>query len=159
MTSSKGEPDNPGLREKIKEEVKNLDKGGGKGSWSAWKAGELSRRYEAAGGGYKNVAGSKNKPQKGEPEKKSDAQKNDEEKTAPKAEEKKPAASSEDKKEATNGEKKDTPAPKKDADKKKDAAAGGEKKSAAAEKNGKKRKEPPARDDISVSSRTRSRGK
>lgn len=27
MVSSKGEPDNPDLREKIKEEVKNLDKG------------------------------------------------------------------------------------------------------------------------------------
>ncbi|KAF2157485.1 hypothetical protein K461DRAFT_289797 [Myriangium duriaei CBS 260.36] len=70
MTSSKGEPDNPELREKIKEEVKNMEKGGGKGSWSAWKAGELSRRYEEAGGGYKNVPGSKNKPKKGEPEKK-----------------------------------------------------------------------------------------
>lgn len=45
--------------------------GGGKGSWSAWKAGELSRRYEEAGGGYKNVPGSKNKPQKGQPEEKS----------------------------------------------------------------------------------------
>lgn len=74
MTSSKGEPDNPELREKIKDEVLNEEKGGGKGSWSAWKAGELARRYEDAGGGYKNVPGSKNKPQKGTPEKKSDAE-------------------------------------------------------------------------------------
>lgn len=44
--------------------------GGGKGSWSAWKAGEMSRRYEAQGGGYKNVPGTKNKPEKGAPEKK-----------------------------------------------------------------------------------------
>jgi hypothetical protein len=70
MVSSKGEPDNPELREKVKEEVKNLEKGGGKGSWSAWKAAELSKRYEAQGGGYKNQEGSKNKPKKGAPEKK-----------------------------------------------------------------------------------------
>lgn len=49
MPSSKGEPDNPKLREEVKEEVKNLEKGGGKGSWSAWKAMELSKRYEAKG--------------------------------------------------------------------------------------------------------------
>lgn len=61
--------------------------GGGKGSWSAWKAGELSRRYEAAGGDYKvrevqsgkrayiliiwqDTGDNKNKAQKGAPEKK-----------------------------------------------------------------------------------------
>lgn len=44
--------------------------GGGKGSWSAWKAGEMSRRYEAQGGTYKNVPGTKNKPKQGEPEQK-----------------------------------------------------------------------------------------
>ncbi|CZT24755.1 uncharacterized protein RCC_10483 [Ramularia collo-cygni] len=70
MPSSKGEPTDPELREKIKEEVKAEEKGGGKGKWSAWKAGEMARRYEAQGGGYKNVPGSKNKPKKGEPEKK-----------------------------------------------------------------------------------------
>ena len=47
MVSSKGEPDNPKLREEVKEEVKNMEKGGGKGSWSAWKAMELGKRYEA----------------------------------------------------------------------------------------------------------------
>jgi hypothetical protein len=45
-------------------------KGGGAGSWSAWKAGELARRYEAQGGDYKDTGDNKNKAQKGEPEKK-----------------------------------------------------------------------------------------
>lgn len=44
--------------------------GGGKGSWSAWKAGELARRYEAEGGDYKDTGDNKNKAQKGAPEKK-----------------------------------------------------------------------------------------
>ena len=88
MPSSKGEPTNPELREKIKEQVKNEEKGtyldrywvmanfancssgGGKGSWSAWKAGELARRYEAEGGDYKDTGDNKNKSQKGAPEKK-----------------------------------------------------------------------------------------
>ncbi|KAK6443481.1 hypothetical protein LTR95_000308 [Oleoguttula sp. CCFEE 5521] len=87
MPSSKGEPTDPELREKIKEEVKAEEKGtlssppssdfsvdsrpgGGKGSWSAWKAGEMARRYEAAGGDYKDTGDNKNKAQKGAPEKK-----------------------------------------------------------------------------------------
>ena len=86
MPSSKGEPTDPQLREEVKEEVKAEEKGitdafaresrpltttgGGKGSWSAWKAGEMARRYEDRGGDYEDVPGSKNKPQKGEPEKK-----------------------------------------------------------------------------------------
>ena len=68
MPSSKGEPDKPELREKIKEEVKQMSKGGGPGSWSAWKAGELARRYEAQGGGYKDKGDHKNKSQAGAPE-------------------------------------------------------------------------------------------
>jgi len=68
MTSSKGEPDNPELREKVKKEVKQMSKGGGPGSWSAWKAGELARRYEAEGGGYIDKGDHKNKSQKGAPE-------------------------------------------------------------------------------------------
>lgn len=68
MPSSKGEPDNPELREKVKEEVKAMSKGGGPGSWSAWKAGELARRYEAKGGGYIDKGDHKNKSQKGPPE-------------------------------------------------------------------------------------------
>ncbi|KEF61920.1 uncharacterized protein A1O9_03492 [Exophiala aquamarina CBS 119918] len=47
-----------------------LSTGGGKGSWSAWKAGELARRYEAQGGDYKDTGDNKNKAQKGAPEKK-----------------------------------------------------------------------------------------
>lgn len=44
--------------------------GGGKGPWSAWKADELARRYEAQGGDYKDTGDNKNKAQKGQPEKK-----------------------------------------------------------------------------------------
>jgi hypothetical protein len=44
--------------------------GGGKGSWSAWKAGEMAKRYEERGGDYEDEEGSKNKAQKGPPEKK-----------------------------------------------------------------------------------------
>lgn len=44
--------------------------GGGAGSWSAWKAGEMAKRYEARGGDYEDTAGTKNKAQKGPPEKK-----------------------------------------------------------------------------------------
>lgn len=94
MVSSKGEPTDPELREKIKEEVKAEEKvqhantfsilqvrkmltnggqGGGAGSWSAWKAGELARRYEAQGGDYKDTGDNKNKAQKGEPVRKSDS--------------------------------------------------------------------------------------
>jgi hypothetical protein len=46
--------------------------GGGKGSWSAWKAGELARRYEAQGGGYLDKGDHKNKSKPGVPEKKED---------------------------------------------------------------------------------------
>lgn len=89
MPSSKGEPTDPELREEIKEEVKNEEKGksthvhylwfnckligmigGGKGNWSAWKAGEMAKRYEAEGGDYKDTGDNKNKSQKGAPEKK-----------------------------------------------------------------------------------------
>lgn len=44
--------------------------GGGAGSWSAWKAGEMARRYEARGGDYEDTGDNKNKAQKGAPEKK-----------------------------------------------------------------------------------------
>jgi len=70
MPSSKGEPTDPQLREEVKEEVKAEEKGGGKGSWSAWKAGEMARRYEDRGGDYEDTPGSKNKAQKGPPEEK-----------------------------------------------------------------------------------------
>ena len=48
--------------------------GGGKGNWSAWKAAEMSRRYEARGGDYIDKGDNKNKPKKGQPEKKEDAE-------------------------------------------------------------------------------------
>ena len=48
----------------------HIVEGGGKGKWSAWKAGEMARRYEAQGGDYKDTGDNKNKVKKGEPEKK-----------------------------------------------------------------------------------------
>lgn len=93
MPSSKGKPTDPKLREKVKEEIKNKPNsdGGGKGQWSAWKVGsandaqdmiadtlkaaQLSKEYEARGGGYENEGGSKNEPKKGTPEPKSDQKK------------------------------------------------------------------------------------
>ncbi|KAK0305333.1 hypothetical protein LTR01_006857 [Friedmanniomyces endolithicus] len=102
MPSSKGEPTDPELREKVKEEVKGeskgnipspstasrscLDKslidrslrlirwcwliGGGAGKWSAWKAGEMARRYEDAGGEYRDTGENRNEAKKGAPVKK-----------------------------------------------------------------------------------------
>lgn len=42
------------------------------GGWAAWKAAKLAKEYEAQGGGYENVAGSKNEPKAGVPEHKSE---------------------------------------------------------------------------------------
>lgn len=70
MPSSKGEPTDPQLREEVKEEVKAEQKGGGPGKWSAWKSGEMARRYEDRGGDYIDNGENKNKAQKGAPEKK-----------------------------------------------------------------------------------------
>ncbi|KAK1056115.1 hypothetical protein LTR74_015147 [Friedmanniomyces endolithicus] len=67
MPSSKGEPTDPELREKVKEEVKGESKGGGAGKWSAWKAGEMARRYEDAGGEYRDMGSNKNEAKKGAP--------------------------------------------------------------------------------------------
>jgi hypothetical protein len=51
---SKGEKyTDPELRERIKEEIKDSDKGGKKGQWSARKSQLLTREYEKRGGGYK----------------------------------------------------------------------------------------------------------
>ncbi|KAL5346648.1 hypothetical protein ACLOAV_008355 [Pseudogymnoascus australis] len=79
MVSSKGEPTEPKLKAKVTEKVKqqtNKD-GSGKGKMAAWKAAKISKEYEARGGDYENVQGSKNKAQKGPPEKKSAAQEGD----------------------------------------------------------------------------------
>ena len=43
----------PELREKLKEEIKQSDKGGKPGQWSARKSQLLAREYEKQGGGYK----------------------------------------------------------------------------------------------------------
>ena len=51
----------PDLREQIKEEIKQSDKGGRPGQWSARKSQLLSKEYEKRGGGYK---GEKNESQK-----------------------------------------------------------------------------------------------
>lgn len=37
MPSSKGKPTDPQKREEARKEVLNMEKGGGKGNWSAWK--------------------------------------------------------------------------------------------------------------------------
>ncbi len=44
----------PELREKIKDELMQGDKGGKSGEWSARKSQMLAKEYEAQGGGYKN---------------------------------------------------------------------------------------------------------
>jgi hypothetical protein len=43
----------PELRKRIKEEIKESDKGGKKGQWSARKSQLLTREYEKRGGGYR----------------------------------------------------------------------------------------------------------
>ena len=43
----------PDLREEIKEEIKQSDKGGRPGQWSARKSQLLTKEYERRGGGYK----------------------------------------------------------------------------------------------------------
>ena len=51
----------PELRERLKEEIKQSDKGGKPGQWSARKSQLLAREYEKQGGGYK---GEKDESQK-----------------------------------------------------------------------------------------------
>ncbi|TVY82467.1 hypothetical protein LSUE1_G003468 [Lachnellula suecica] len=102
MTSAKGKPTDPKLKEEVTEEVKqqpNKD-GSGKGKMAAWKlpilpmlysdqyiihpttpadevqqANKIGKEYEARGGDYENEPGSKDKPEKGAPVKKSNAEK------------------------------------------------------------------------------------
>lgn len=94
MSSSKGNPTDPGLREKLKDglssfllylqilnsyltEIKQQPNksGGGEGQWAAWKANKLAKEYEAQGGGYENEPGSQNEPKKGVPQGKSESKK------------------------------------------------------------------------------------
>jgi hypothetical protein len=51
----------PELRERIKEEIKQSDKGGNKGQWSARKSQLLTREYEQRGGGYRGEKGESQK--------------------------------------------------------------------------------------------------
>ena len=44
-----------------------MEKGGGKGQWSAWKAAEMSKRYEAKGGDYEDSGDNPNEAKKGAP--------------------------------------------------------------------------------------------
>ena len=60
-TSNEEKYTDPELRERIKEEIKNSDKGGNKGQWSARKSQLLTQEYEKRGGGYK---GDKDESQK-----------------------------------------------------------------------------------------------
>ncbi|PQE22492.1 ankyrin repeat protein [Rutstroemia sp. NJR-2017a BVV2] len=91
MPSAKGKPTDPKLKEKITDEVKNQTNkdGSGQGKMAAWKANKVAKKYEEEGGDYENEAGSKDKPKKGLPEKKTEAEKSSELKEA--AEEKKDA--------------------------------------------------------------------
>lgn len=67
MPSSKGKPTDPKLREEAKKEVMNMEKGGGKGQWSAWKASEMAKVYEAKGGDYEDTGDNPNEAKKGNP--------------------------------------------------------------------------------------------
>ncbi|TKY89248.1 hypothetical protein EX895_001779 [Sporisorium graminicola] len=73
MPSSKGNPTDPQKREEAKKEVLNMEKGGGKGQWSAWKAAEMSKRYEAKGGEYQDTGDNPNQAKKGAPAPKKNA--------------------------------------------------------------------------------------
>lgn len=57
-----------------------MEKGGGKGQWSAWKAAEMAKKYEAKGGDYENTGDNPNKAEKGEPKPKESAVKKGERK-------------------------------------------------------------------------------
>lgn len=73
MPSSKGKPTDPKKREEAKKEVLNMEKGGGKGQWSAWKAAEMSKRYEAKGGTYQDTGDNPNQAKTGAPTPKKEA--------------------------------------------------------------------------------------
>lgn len=80
MPSSKGKPTDPKKREEAKKEVLNMEKGGGKGQWSAWKAAEMSKRYEAKGGEYEDTGDNPNEAKTGAPTPKKEAVKKGERK-------------------------------------------------------------------------------
>ncbi|EPQ31142.1 uncharacterized protein PFL1_01331 [Pseudozyma flocculosa PF-1] len=146
MPSSKGKPTDPKLREQVKEEVKNMEKGGGKGQWSAWKASEMSKRYEAKGGGYEDQGDNPNEASKGAPKPKKEAVEKGERKApdAPVGEKKKPASkgSGEKRKDTDNEDTEKKADDKKDeADAKKDDKKANGKETAAQPKEKKQKKE------------------
>ncbi|EXJ61848.1 hypothetical protein A1O7_02278 [Cladophialophora yegresii CBS 114405] len=53
MPSSKDKYTDPKLRDEVKEEVQQSDKGGAPGQWSARKAQFMAKEYKSRGGGYK----------------------------------------------------------------------------------------------------------
>nr|CDI53740.1 conserved hypothetical protein [Melanopsichium pennsylvanicum 4] len=73
MPSSKGKPTDPQKREEARKEVLQMEKGGGKGQWSAWKASEMAKRYEAKGGDYEDTGDNANQAKKGAPKPKKEA--------------------------------------------------------------------------------------
>lgn len=73
MPSSKGKPTDPQKREEAHKEVLQMEKGGGKGQWSAWKASEMAKRYEAKGGDYEDTGDNANEAKKGNPKPKKEA--------------------------------------------------------------------------------------
>ena len=50
-----------------------MEKGGGKGAWSAYKAAEMAKVYEAKGGSYEDTGSNPNAAEKGEPKPKKEA--------------------------------------------------------------------------------------
>ncbi|UZJ52264.1 hypothetical protein CBS101457_001584 [Exobasidium rhododendri] len=85
--------DNPLTSPELFAEVKQMEKGGGKGSWSAWKAGEMAKVYEAKGGSYEDTGKNPNSSEKGAPKPKKEAVESGERKAkdAPVGEKKAPA--------------------------------------------------------------------
>ncbi|RYP73553.1 hypothetical protein DL771_003592 [Monosporascus sp. 5C6A] len=77
MTSSKGKPTDPELRQQLKEDIKQEPNksGGGEGQWPTWKPLKLAKEYEKLGGDYENEPSSKNESRKGAPMPKSEAKK------------------------------------------------------------------------------------
>ncbi|GAK65852.1 uncharacterized protein PAN0_010c4074 [Moesziomyces antarcticus] len=73
MPSSKGKPTDPKKREEARKEVLNMEKGGGKGNWSAYKAAEMAKKYEAKGGRYEDTGDNANEAKTGTPKPKKEA--------------------------------------------------------------------------------------
>jgi hypothetical protein len=90
----------------ILSEAKNMEKGGGKGSWSAYKASQMGKIYEEKGGSYEDTGSNPNSSEKGPPKPKKEAVESGERKSkdAPVGEPKKKKTTSS----SSNGDKKKT---------------------------------------------------